>query len=138
MTLLKTLKDDWSISATIAGFLAVLISYTGPLIIFFQAAQKANISTPMMISWIWGISIGAAIAGIYLSIRYKSPVIAAWSTPGTALLVTLFPNISLNEVVAAYITAAIVIFIVGMTGYFDRLLKWIPQGIAAGMMAGIL
>jgi benzoate membrane transport protein len=44
----------------------------------------------------------------------------------------------LNEVVAAYITSAIVIFIVGATGYFDKLLKWIPQGIAAGMMAGIL
>jgi predicted benzoate:H+ symporter BenE len=51
---------------------AVLISYSGPLIIFFQAAQKANISTEMMISWIWGISIGAAVAGIYLSIRYKT------------------------------------------------------------------
>lgn len=137
-TLLKSLKDDWSISATIAGFLAVLISYSGPLIIFFQAAQKANISTEMMISWIWGISIGAAVAGIYLSIRYKTPVITAWSAPGTALLVTLFPNISLNEIVAAYITTAIVIFIVGVTGYFDKLLKWIPQGIAAGMMAGIL
>ena len=136
--LLTSLKNDWSISATIAGFLAVLISYSGPLIIFFQAAQKANISTEMMISWIWGISIGAAVAGIYLSIRYKTPVITAWSAPGTALLVSLFPNISLNEVIAAYITSAIVIFIVGATGYFDKLLKWIPQGIAAGMMAGIL
>jgi len=26
-TLLKTLKQDWSLSVTIAGFLAVLISY---------------------------------------------------------------------------------------------------------------
>ncbi len=33
-TLFKTLKNDWSISATVAGFLAVLISYSGPLIIF--------------------------------------------------------------------------------------------------------
>lgn len=38
---------------------------------FFQAAQQANVSSAMMISWIWGISIGAAVAGIYLSIRYK-------------------------------------------------------------------
>lgn len=89
--LLKTLKEDWSVSATVAGFLAVLISYSGPLIIFFQAAQQANVSTPMMISWIWGISIGAAVAGIFLSIKYKVPVITAWSAPGTALLVTLFP-----------------------------------------------
>lgn len=137
-TLLKTLKNDWSISATVAGFLAVLISYSGPLIIFFQAAQRAHVSTDMMVSWIWGISIGAAVSGIYLSIKYKTPVITAWSAPGTALLVTLFPNVSLNEAVAAYITSAIVIFLIGITGYFDKLLKWIPQDVAAGMMAGIL
>lgn len=137
-TLLKTLKKDWSISATVAGFLAVLISYSGPLIIFFQAAQRAHVSTDMMVSWIWGISIGAAVSGIYLSIKYKTPVITAWSAPGTALLVTLFPNISLNEAVAAYITSAIVILLIGVTGYFDKLLKWIPQDVAAGMMAGIL
>lgn len=137
-TLLKTLKNDWSISATVAGFLAVLISYSGPLIIFFQAAQRAHVSTDMMVSWIWGISIGAAVSGIYLSIKYKTPVITAWSAPGTALLVTLFPNVSLNEAVAAYITSAVVIFLIGITGYFDKLLKWIPQDVAAGMMAGIL
>ncbi|MBP1504880.1 benzoate/H(+) symporter BenE [Acinetobacter nosocomialis] len=137
-TLFKTLKNDWSISATVSGFLAVLISYSGPLIIFFQAAQRAHVSTDMMVSWIWGISIGAAVSGIYLSIKYKTPVITAWSAPGTALLVTLFPNISLNEAVAAYITSAIVIFLIGITGYFDKLLKWIPQDVAAGMMAGIL
>lgn len=85
-TLLKTLKQDWSLSATIAGFLAVLISYSGPLIIFFQAAQKAHVSTEMMISWIWAISIGAAVTGIFLSIRFKTPVVTAWSAPGTALL----------------------------------------------------
>jgi len=136
--LLRTLKDDWSISATVAGFLAVLISYSGPLIIFFQAAQQAHVSNAMMISWIWGISIGAAVAGIYLSIKFKTPVITAWSAPGTALLVTLFPHVSLNEAVAAYITTAVVILIIGITGYFDKLLKWIPQDVAAGMMAGIL
>lgn len=137
-TVLKTLKEDWSISATVAGFLAVLISYSGPLIIFFQAAQKAQVSNAMMVSWIWAISIGAAIAGIFLSIKFKVPIITAWSAPGTALLVTLFPNINLNEAIGAYIASAIVIFIVGITGYFDKLLKWIPQDVAAGMMAGIL
>lgn len=136
--LVQTLKHDWSISATVAGFLAVLISYSGPLVIFFQAAQQAQVSPAMMISWIWGISIGAAVAGIYLSIKFKVPVVTAWSAPGTALLVTLFPDISLNEAVAAYITSAVVIFVIGITGYFDKLLKLIPQAIAAGMMAGIL
>ena len=137
-TLIQTLKKDWSVSASVAGFLAVLISYAGPLIIFFQAAQAAQVSDAMMASWIWGISIGAAVPGIYLSIKYKTPIITAWSAPGTALLVTLFPHISINEAVGAYIISAIVIFIIGAMGYFDKILKWIPNGIAAGMMAGIL
>ncbi|WP_182405078.1 benzoate/H(+) symporter BenE [Psychrobacter sp. GP33] len=136
--LIQTLKKDWSVSASVAGFLAVLISYAGPLIIFFQAAQAAQVSDAMMASWIWGISIGAAVPGIYLSIKYKTPIITAWSAPGTALLVTLFPHISINEAVGAYIISAIVIFIIGAMGYFDKILKWIPNGIAAGMMAGIL
>lgn len=138
MALLSQLKEDWSVSATVAGFLAVLISFAGPLIIFFQAAQQAQVSNAMMASWIWGVSIGAAVSGIFLSIKYKTPIITAWSAPGTALLVTLFPEMSLNVAIAAYIISAIVIFIVGATGYFDKFLKWIPDGIAAGMMAGIL
>ena len=78
------------------------------------------------------------MTGIFLSIKFKVPVITAWSAPGTALLITLFPDLSLSEAVAAYITSAVVIFIIGITGYFDKLLKLIPQAIAAGMMAGIL
>ncbi|WP_367104274.1 benzoate/H(+) symporter BenE [uncultured Psychrobacter sp.] len=135
---MQSLKEDWSLSATVAGFLAVLISYAGPLIIFFQAAQSAEASDAMMASWIWGVSIGAAVSGIYLSIKYKTPIITAWSAPGTALLVTVFPEMSINEAISAYIISAIVIFIVGATGSFDKILTWIPNGIAAGMMAGIL
>lgn len=137
-TVIQTLKKDWSLSASVAGFLAVLISYAGPLIIFFQAAQAAQVSDAMMASWIWGISIGAAVSGIYLSIKYKAPIITAWSAPGTALLVTVFPEMSINEAISAYILSAVVIFLVGVTGSFDEILRWIPNGIAAGMMAGIL
>ena len=132
------LKKDWSISAIAAGFLAVLISYSGPAVIFFQAADVAHVSGEMVASWIWGISIGAAVSGIFLSWALKVPVITAWSAPGTALLVTLFPAITLNQVVGAYITAAVIIFLIGVSGSFDRIMRRIPPGIAAGMMAGIL
>ena len=138
VTVIQDLKQDWSLSASVAGFLAVLIAYAGPLVIFFQAAQAAQVSEAMMASWIWGISIGTAIPGIYLSIKYKAPIVTAWSAPGTVLLVTLFPQMSINEAIAAYIISAIVIFMVGATGYFDKVLQWIPNSIAAGMMAGIL
>ncbi len=129
---------DWSISAVMAGFLAVLVSYSGPLVIFFQAAQSAGVSNEVLTSWVWAISLGAAVSGILLSVWLKVPVVTAWSAPGTALLVTLFPGLSLNEAIGAYITAASIIFIIGISGSFDRIIAYIPRGIAAGMMAGIL
>ncbi|SFQ09370.1 benzoate membrane transport protein [Geopseudomonas sagittaria] len=134
----STIQQDFSISAVTAGFLAVLISYSGPLIIFFQAAQSAEVSTALMTSWVWAISIGAALSGILLSWWLKVPVVTAWSAPGTALLVTLFPELSLNQAVGAYITAAVAIFLIGVSGYFDRIVQAIPKGIACAMMAGIL
>lgn len=132
------MQKDWSVSAITAGFLAVLISYAGPLVIFFQAASAANISADMMSSWVWAISIGAGVSGILLSWALKVPVVTAWSAPGTALLVTLFPAMSINEAVGAYISCAVVMFFIGITSGFDKLIRHIPKGIAAGMMAGIL
>ncbi|OED15208.1 benzoate/H(+) symporter BenE family transporter [Burkholderia sp. A2] len=135
---IRTLGNDWSVSAITAGFLAVLISYAGPLAIFFQASQAAHASNGMVTSWVWAISIGAGVSGLFASWKLKVPVVTAWSAPGTALLVGLFPQLTLNQAVGAYITAALIILAIGVSGYFDRLVRHIPRGIACGMMAGIL
>jgi benzoate membrane transport protein len=116
----------------------VLISYAGPLLIFFQAARAAGAGPELMASWVWAISVGAAVSGMALSWWLKVPVITAWSAPGTALLITLFPALSLQEAIGAYITAAALILIVGLSGSFDWLMRRIPRAICAGMMAGIL
>src|SRR5690606_32283324 len=129
---------DWSLSATVAGFLAVLIAYAGPAVIVVQAADVAGISNQMLSSWIWAISIGPAVAGIILSWVTRTPIVTAWSAPGTALLVGLFPALTINEMVGAYLIAAVITFVIGVSGYFDRLIRHIPMGIAAGLMAGIL
>lgn len=132
------LQRDLSVSALTAGFLAVLISFAGPLLIYFQAAQSAHASPEMLASWVWAICMGAGISGIVLSWWFKAPVVTAWSAPGTALLITLFPHLSLNEAVGAYLTAGAIILAIGLSGSFDALMRHIPKGVAAGMMAGIL
>ena len=131
-------RSDWSASSVSAGFLAVLVSFTGPLAIFYQAAQAAEVDNAMFASWVWGIAIGAGLSGIVLSAWLRVPVITAWSAPGTALLITLFPALSLNEAVGAYITAAAILLAIGLSGSVDRVMAWVPPGVASGMMAGIL
>lgn len=127
-----------SLTAWVAGFLAVLISYAGPLVIFVQAAHAGHIPAAQLVSWIWAISMGAGVSGLLLSWWFRMPIITAWSAPGTALLLSLFPAISMPEVVGAYLMAGALIALIGVTGYFEKILAFIPKGIAAGMMAGIL
>ncbi|MDO5638862.1 MAG: benzoate/H(+) symporter BenE family transporter [Neisseria sp.] len=132
------MRKDWSFSAITAGFLAVLVSYAGPMVLVFQAAQAAGVPLDITVTWVWAISLGAAVTSIALSWFTKIPVVTAWSAPGTALLITLFPGLSLAEMAGAYITAAALILLIGISGYFDKLMNLIPRGVAAGMMAGIL
>ncbi|WMC10454.1 benzoate/H(+) symporter BenE family transporter [Oceanimonas pelagia] len=135
---MKAFLRDLSLPAVAAGFLAVMVSYAGPLAIVFQAGASAGISQEMMTSWVWAISIGAAVSGMVLSFWLKVPVVTAWSVPGIALLVPMFPGLTLGEAVGAYLTAAAITLIIGLSGSFDRLMRAIPRGVAAGMMAGIL
>lgn len=131
-------NQTWSVSAVTAGLLAVIISYAGPLAIFFQAAHAAHVGNDVVASWVWSISMGAAVSGLALSWWLKQPIITAWSAPGTALLVTLFPAMPVSDAIGAYIVAGACILAIGLTGLFDQITKRIPPGIAFGMMAGIL
>lgn len=135
---MKDLLQDFSLSAVVAGFIATVISYAGPLVIIFQAAKAGDMPHDVLSSWVWTISIGSGVLGILLSLRYKVPIIIAWSAPGSALLVTMLPDITLNEAVGAYIVTSVVVLLVGLSGAFDRIINRLPSAIAAGMLAGIL
>jgi len=133
-----TLFKDMSLSAPVAGFIATVISYAGPLVIIFQAARTAGLPAEVLSSWIWAISIGSGVLGIVLSLRYRAPVVIAWSAPGSALLVSLLPQVSLGEAVGAYLVANLIVLVVGLSGAFDKLVARLPLSVCAAMLAGIL
>jgi benzoate membrane transport protein len=124
--------------AVLAGFIAVLISYTGPMLLVLQAGQAARLSQAQMASWVWAISIGAGVCGVWLSWRHKIPVICAWNTPGAALLVSALATIPYNQAIAAYLFAAAVMLLISLSGVFERLMVLIPKSLCAAMLAGIL
>ncbi|WP_271407580.1 benzoate/H(+) symporter BenE family transporter [Pseudomonas sp. Q1-7] len=135
---MRSLFKDCSLSAVVAGFIATLISYAGPLVIVFQAAESGGMPAELLSSWVWAISIGSGVLGIVLSLRYKVPVIIAWSAPGSALLVSMLPGIGAGEAVGAYVMANAIILLVGLSGAFDRIVGRLPAAISAAMLAGIL
>ncbi|CAG4888613.1 benzoate/H(+) symporter BenE family transporter [Paraburkholderia saeva] len=129
---------DTSVSAVVAGFVAMMTGYTSSLVLMFQAGQAAHLTDAQISSWIWALSIGMALTTIGLSLKFRAPVVIAWSTPGAALLVTSLPHVAYPEAIGAFIVCALLLTVVGLTGWFDTLMKKIPAGIASALLAGIL
>ena len=129
---------DSSASTIVAGFIAMLTGYTSSLVLMFQAGQAAGLSSAQISSWIWALSIGMAICSIGLSMRYRTPVVIAWSTPGAALLISSLPGVPYAEAIGAFIFASLLIALCGLTGSFERLMRKVPASLAAALLAGVL
>ncbi|WP_405445848.1 benzoate/H(+) symporter BenE family transporter [Streptomyces achromogenes] len=132
------LLRDASLSAVLAGFVAVVVSYSGTLVIVLAAASAGHLDPAQTTSWVWAISIGSGLTCVGLSLRTRMPVITAWSTPGAALLVTSLGAYSYAEAVGAFLITGAVITLVGLTGVFGWLMRQVPQAVVSAMLAGIL
>jgi benzoate membrane transport protein len=133
-----TFFKDISFSAIIAGFVAVLVGFTSAGVIVFQAAQALGASPAEIGSWMWALGLGMGLTSIGLSLRFRVPVITAWSTPGAAMLITSAAGTSMPEAIGAFLVCAVLIVIFGFTGWFERIMNKIPLSLASAMLAGVL
>lgn len=126
------------LNPVVAGLISVIVNYGGTFILVFQAAQVAGLSAGQTASWVWSVSIGVGVTGLMLSWRYREPIITAWSTPAAAFLVTALATTPYAEAIGAYMISAAAFVVLGVSGYFDRLVRLIPLSIASALLAGIL
>lgn len=122
----------------VAGLISVIVNYGGTFILVFQAAKVAGLSPELTASWVWSVSIGVGVTGLFLSWISREPIITAWSTPAAAFLVVALATTPYAEAVGAYLVSAAAFVLLGLSGYFERVIRLIPPGVAAGLLAGIL
>ncbi|QHF46002.1 benzoate transporter [Pseudomonas sp. S35] len=126
------------IPTIVAGLISVIVNYGGTFILVFQAAKVAGLSPELTASWVWSVSIGVGVTGMVLSWVSREPIITAWSTPAAAFLVVALATIPYAEAVGAYMISAVAFVLLGLSGYFEKVIRLIPPGVAAGLLAGIL
>ena len=122
----------------VAGLISVIVNYGGTFILVFQAAKVAGLSPELTASWVWSVSIGVGFTGLFLSWVSREPIITAWSTPAAAFLVVALATTPYTEAVGAYMISAAAFVLLGLSGYFEKVIRLIPPGVAAGLLAGIL
>lgn len=131
---------DFSLSAFAAGFVAVLVGFTSSVAIVFQAAQAFQASPEIISSWMWALGLGMGLCSLLPSLYWRKPVMVAWSTPGAAVLASagLAGHFSMAQATGAFMVSALLILVLGVSGWFERLMSRIPLALATGLLAGVL
>ena len=131
---------DLSLSAFVAGFVAVLVGFTSSVAIVFQAAQSFGATPAQITSWIWALGLGMGLCSLVPSLLLRKPVMVAWSTPGAAVLATAGAagSFSMGEAVGAFMVCSLLVILVGATRGLERVADRIPMEIASALLAGVL
>ncbi len=134
---IKVFKN-YNLNHLTAGFVTVLVGFTASVAIVFQATLAAGGSEKDVASWIFALSLGLALSNWYYSLKYKIPILTAWSTPGAAILILGLPGFTMPQAIGAFMFSAFLIFLFGITGWFEKMMNRIPMQIASAMLAGVL
>lgn len=125
------------VSAASAALVATVAGVGGTLPIVLAAAQAVGATPEQASSWVSGLGIATAVSALVLSLRYRMPVITAWSTPGAALIAST-TGTGFRAAIGAFVLAAVLILLTAALRPLARLIERIPASIAAAMLGGIL
>jgi benzoate membrane transport protein len=120
-----------------AALVAALIGYGSTIALVLAAAAAVGATPGQTASWVFAVCLAKALGSGWLSWRFRVPVVLAWSTPGAALIAAT-EGVSMPEAVGAFLLSAALVVLTGLVRPLGRAVAAIPDGIAAGMLAGVL
>ncbi|MEP9376931.1 benzoate/H(+) symporter BenE family transporter [Aquabacter sp. CN5-332] len=121
-----------------SSFVAAVVGFGGTVALPLAAAGAVGASPTETSSYIAALCIGVAVSSTILSVRYKMPLLTAWSTPGSAVIASFGGGIGMSSAVGAFMTSAILITACAAIRPLASLVSRIPMSVAAAMLAGVL
>lgn len=121
-----------------SALIAALVGFGGTIALVVQAMRHLGASAEQTGSAVAALCLGIALAGAALSWRLRMPVVLAWSTPGAALLAAAAPGLSWPVAIGVFLSAALMMILLGTVPLLGRLAARIPASIASAMLAGVL
>ncbi|HZW46520.1 MAG TPA: benzoate/H(+) symporter BenE family transporter [Microvirga sp.] len=125
------------LSIITSAVVAALVGFGSTIAIIIAAAQAVGADAAQTSSWVAALCLSMAATSGFLSIRYRMPVVTAWSTPGAALIAAS-SGISIHAAVGCFLLTGFLVMLAAFVKPFGRLIEKIPTSIAAAMLAGVL
>jgi len=134
---LKQIWTDFSISSAVSGLIAFIFTTTAPVAIVLSAGAKGGLLEAELASWIFVAFVTGGVISVVFCILYRQPLVFFWTIPGTVLIGPAFDHLSFSEVIGAYYATAILIIVLGLSGWVKRIMNALPMPIVMAMVAGV-
>jgi benzoate membrane transport protein len=122
-----------------AGVIAALVGSTSSFAVVLTGLRAVGATAEQAASGLLVLCVAQAAGMIWLSARFRMPLVLAWSTPGAALLAgTATLDGGWPVAVGAFIIAGAAYVVTGLWPVLGRLIALIPAPIAQAMLAGVV
>lgn len=121
-----------------SGIISFTLIMTGPALMILQAAEAGQFTNQQTINWIFSVYFFGGLFGIVLPLLFRMPITGAHSISGVAFLVTVTPYVTYQQLIGGYILSSVLILLVGLSGVFTKIIKWVPKEVIAAMLAGLV
>jgi len=130
-------KAHWA-SLISSAKAAVIIGFASTILVVIEGARAVGANTAQQASVAAVLCFAMAITSFILAVRYRMPIMVAWSTPGAVLIATSASGITWNEAIGAYIVAGALTVLTAVITPLARAIERMPASIASAMLAGVL
>ncbi len=137
----ESIKIAWknlNAGAVGTGFVAAIFSIMGPGMIVMNAAQQGKLPPEIATSWLFGIYITGGLYTVYYALKYRLPIVAAFSIPGAIIIGKSLTTLSHAEAVGAYFMVALMVGALSMSGLIKKVISMLPLPVMLGMISGVM
>ena len=125
-------------SVIASALVAALVGFVGTLAVIVEAARRVGGTPEQISSWVAALCLGMAGTSAYLSVRYRMPIVTAWSLAGAVLIAAAPPGTGMGEAIGACMLVAVLMVLAGVIPALGRAIARLPASIAGGMLAGLV
>lgn len=130
-------KQNWA-SLFSSATAAVIVGFASTILVVIEGARAVGANAAQQASVAAVLCFAMAVTSAILALRYRMPIMVAWSTPGSVLIATSAVGITFPQAIAAFILAGVLMSLTAVIAPLARAIERMPASIAAAMLAGVL
>jgi benzoate membrane transport protein len=119
------------------GLIGFIFAATGPVAIVLAVGAQGGLTESDLASWIFSSFFLSGLVTLSFCLLYRQPLVFFWTIPGSVLVGPALGHLAFPEIVGAFIASAVLMLVLGLSGWVRRCTEAAPMPIVMAMVAGV-